>query len=93
MIKNKNMKNKIYIAKYSTGEYEDYTEHIVFATFDEDKAIKWCDKFEKTIKRCRDFYGKYYASEFNLEKFKTFVNRNYRYNNIGEAFYEKTEIR
>ena len=87
------MKNKIYIAKYSTGCYEDYTEHIVFATFDESKIIKWCNKFNNIHQKCRDFYGKYYASEFNLKKFKTFVNRNHRCNNIGEAFYEETEIR
>ena len=87
------MKNKIYIAKYSTGIYEDYTEHIVFATFDESKIIKWCNKFNDIHQKCRDFYGKYYACEFNIEKFKTFVKRNHIYNNIGEAFYEETEIR
>ena len=89
------MKNKIYIAKYSTGGYEDYTEHIVFATFDEDKAIKWCDKFEKTIKRCSDYYKKYEDSFgwIKDEYITTHFGRWSWLRNINEAYCEETEIR
>ena len=53
------MKNKIYIAKYSTGRYEIYTEHIVFAPTNKSKVTKWCTKFNKMIIKWSDYYKKY----------------------------------
>ena len=48
------MKNKIYIAKYSKGRYEDETEYIVFASTNKSKVTKWCTKFNKMIKKWKE---------------------------------------
>ena len=89
------MKNKIYIAKYSTGRYEDYTEHIVFASTNKSKVTKWCTKFNKMIKKWSDYYKKY-EGDFGGIKDEYITKHFGRWNwlrNINEAYFEETEIR
>ena len=89
------MKNKIYIAKYSTGEYEDFTEHIVFASTNKSKVTKWCTKFNKMIKKWSDYYKKY-EDNFGWIKVE-YVTKHYKrwywLRTITKAYYEETEIR
>jgi len=53
------MRNKIYIVSYSTGEYEDWTEISLFATFDMEKAVAYCKKFNEMWKRWSEHYTQY----------------------------------
>ena len=41
--------SKIYIAKYSTGSYDDYHEINIFSSLDREKVEKWVDKFNKKL--------------------------------------------
>ena len=89
------MKNKIYIAKYSTGKYEDFTEHIVFASTNKSKVTKWCTKFNKMIKKWSDYYKKYEDS-FGWIKGEYVTKHFERWNKlrrINRAYYEEIEIR
>lgn len=56
------MDKKIYIATIVTGQYEDSSYDDIFASFDKDKVIKWCDKFNSIIDRNRDRISKYYEN-------------------------------
>ena len=89
------MKNKIYIAKYSKGRYEDETEYIVFASTNKSKVTKWCTKFNKMIKKWSDYYKKYEYS-FGWIKDEYITKHFERWNllrKINEAYFEETEIR
>lgn len=92
------MKNKIYIAKYSTGSYENYKEYTVFASTNKSKVTKWCTKFNKMLKKwiiyydkyCCDYFGGRWIKEENIEKH---YKRWSWLRNINNAYYEETEIR
>ena len=89
------MKNKIYIAMYSKGRYEDYSEYIVFATYDKSKVIKWCDKFNRILEKWIEYYEKYEDS-FDWIKEEHVAKHFKRWSwlrNINKAYYEETEIR
>ena len=89
------MKNKIYIAKYSKGRYEDETEYIVFASTNKSKVTKWCRKFNEMIKKWSDYYEKY-EDELGWIKYE-YVNQYFKtwkkLRDFNKAYYEETEIR
>lgn len=59
------MKNdKIYLACYSTGQYEDFEIHIVFASNVKSRVTKWVSKFNKMHKRWEAHYGQYCDSRY-----------------------------
>lgn len=92
------MKNKIYIAKYSTGEYEGYTEYIVFASTNKSKVTKWCTKFNKILKKWNEYYDVYCEDVFGVKWIKDeysikYFQRWYKLHNTNKAYYEETEIR
>ena len=89
------MKNKIYIAMYSKGRYEDETEHIVFASTNKSKVSKWCTKFNKMIIKLSDYYKKY-EDDFGWIKVEYMTKHYKRWSwlrNINNAYYEETKIR
>ena len=45
---------EIYIAVIGQGEYGDYYESEIFASFDKDKVEKWVSKFNKIVEDNRD---------------------------------------
>ena len=53
-------KEIIYLVAVCSGEYEDYTEHNIFATTDKDKAEKWRDKYNRIIDNNKDRINNYY---------------------------------
>ena len=89
------MKNKIYIAKYSKGRYEDKTEYIVFASTNKSKVTKWCTKFNKMLKKWSDYYEKYEDELGWIEK--EHIEKHYKrwswLRELNNAYYEETEIR
>ena len=89
------MKNKIYIAKYSIGSYEDYTEYTVFASTNKSKVTKWCTKFNKMIIKWSDYYKKYEddIGWIKVEYVTKHYKRWYWLRTITKAYYEETEIR
>jgi len=53
------MKNKLYLVKYYGGDYDDFYEKEVFVTSVKSKATKYCTKFNKTLKKWKDYYSQY----------------------------------
>ena len=48
------MKEKIYIVKIGSGDYDDYHEFLQFATKCKTKAESWCARYNKIIKGERE---------------------------------------
>jgi hypothetical protein len=65
-----------YIARYSTGSYEDYTNIDVFVTEDKELVERWVEKFNSKLECWKDY-------------FKRFGNAYYNYTILDEAFYDK----
>ena len=95
------MKNdKIYLACYSTGDYDDFEIHVVFASNVKSRVTNWVTKFNKMHKRWKahydqycdggygDFFGRWIAEE-HYDK----SNRWRMLRNINRAYYDEIELR
>jgi hypothetical protein len=76
--------SKIYIVKYSSDSYEDYTETEIFATFDKEKAEKYIKKFNSLL----DKWKKYFFKRFGENTF--YMNENNYY--IFDRYMTITDI-
>ena len=89
---------KMYIVKYCGGSYEDYYEKIVFVTDKKSTATKYVTKFNKTLKKWKDYYSQYEEkSQFGVtwikDSFNNKFNRWYSLGNISRAYWEEVEVR
>lgn len=78
-------KKHIYIVGYCGGDYEDYFEHIVFATEDEESAKIWVKRYDTLLSKLKEFNDSRLLS-----------NKEIGYITIRElnsAFYHKIELR
>lgn len=93
-------RNKIYIAWYGTGDYNDgYEVHEVFATQDLAKAQEWADKFnrmrghwQRYIRRFAD-EGGHLSTEWASIKTFPISRRYYTIRDLHEAEIKEIEIR
>lgn len=95
------MKNdRIYLACYSTGEYEDFEIHVVFASNVKSRVTKWVSKFNKMHKRwkahydqyCDDRYGDIIGRWIKDEHFDK-SHRWHMLRNINRAYCTEIELR
>ena len=96
----------IYIVYYSTGEYEDYRECNIFATFDKQKAIAYVRRFNSLKDKWYKHYSKYNGnyrwiySKYNGnyrwikdEFVEKYFNRWYFMHELNDCSYKKIEVR
>lgn len=50
---------KIYVVIYNAGSYEDYREEIIFATTKKSTATKYVTKFNRILKKWKEYYSQY----------------------------------
>lgn len=89
---------KGYICLYSTGEYDDYHKVIVFFTSDKKIAKKWCSKFNKILKKWKEYYSQFSDKDDSIkwikpEYIEQHFDRWYQVNNINNSWFEEIEIR
>lgn len=90
--------DKIYVVKYVYG-CSEYDEHrIIFATTKKTKAIKYSQKYNKIVKKWREYYKQFESNEFGFNWIKDeYVKQHYhRWNqlrNIGNCYWEEIKIR
>lgn len=73
------MSDKIYLAEYSEGAYDDYHIIIVFASENKEHIEKWVDKFNSKI----EYWQNYYATKYGgREGFPKIIKEEYQYNEI-----------
>ena len=92
------MKNKIYLACYSRGEYESEENRIVFASSDKSKVTKWVTKFNKILKKWNEYYDQFCDDICNFrwikdEYYDKYYQRWYSLHEINKAYWMEVEIR
>jgi hypothetical protein len=88
------MKN-IYIVKYSTGKYEDYREHNIFATFDKEKVIAYVKKFNSLKDKWCNHYSQYNGDYRWIKNYfeEKYFHKWYIFHELNDCFYEEIEVR
>lgn len=90
---------KIYVAYYSEGSYDDYRKIIVFASTDKRKVTKWCTKFNKILKKWQDYYSQYETKNYGYFKWigdeyvDLYFNRWHFLKSVNKANYYEIELR
>lgn len=93
---------KIYIVSYSSGDYEDYSNKIIFATMSKSKATKYVTRFNKILKKWKDYYKIYEEKKIWSNKLLTWIkdeyvekhyDRWYMLQNINKCRYIEIELR
>ena len=51
--------SKIYLVKYCNGDYDHYHDTIVFATNKKSTATKYVTKFNKILKKWKEYYKQF----------------------------------
>lgn len=92
--------NKIYLACYSTGQYEDSETHIVFASNVKSRVTKWVSKFNKMHKRWKAHYDQYcddrHGDLVGRWIMEEHYDKSYRWHmlrNINRAYCDEIELR
>jgi len=85
----------IYIVYYSTGEYEDYRECDIFATFDKEKAIAYVYRFNSLKDKWYKHYSKYNGDYrwIKDEFVEKYFNRWYIMHELNDCSYKEIEVR
>ena len=55
---------KAVIVEYSTGAYDDYSTETIFVTENRRKATKYVTKFNKAVKRWKDYYSQFEGDKY-----------------------------
>lgn len=59
------MKNKLYLACYSHGDYDDISHTTVFVSEDLETVKAWVNKYNRILKTYKPFYESIYYSDEN----------------------------
>lgn len=73
------MKNKLYVAKYSTGSYDEHYVVSVFVSEDKELVEKWVEKFNTKLTYWKEY-------------FKQFGNPVFGYHTLLADFYGKINV-
>ncbi len=93
------MKNeKIYLVKYYGGEYEDSWNTAIFATHKKSTATKYVAKFNRILKKWKDYYDQFTDTNGGIrwikqEHVEKHFKRWYYLSGISNCYYEEIEIR
>jgi hypothetical protein len=90
--------NKIYIVKYRGGTYEDSWDNIIFATTKKTTATKYVTKFNRILKKWKDYYKQFEENKFGFNWLKNeYINKHFdRWNTISDiskCYYEEVPLR
>jgi len=85
---------KLWLVKYSTGYYDSWHPHTLFATFDEFVAKHYVARFNDLRERAYRFYEERYDRQFELGD----VNESddIRFHNLrdtNKAWFEEVQVR
>ena len=91
--------DKIYLVRYSGGSWDDYYSEVIFATSKKTKATKYVTKFNKMLKKWKEYYKQFEETKFGViqcvkdEYVETHFHRWDKLKNIDKCYYEKIPIR
>ncbi len=91
--------NKLYVAKYSTGSYDDHYFVFVFVSEDKEFVEKWVEKFNTKLAYWKEYFKQFGNEVFDYktikEKFYNDINddRFYQIMECNRAFVDEIEYR
>jgi hypothetical protein len=90
--------DKIYLVKYYGGSYDDYYNAVVFATFKKSKATKYCTKFNRILKKWKEYYSQYEEDKYGFKWIKDeftnkYFDRWHSLRNYTKCYYEEITVR
>lgn len=88
----------MYVVKYCGGDHEDYYEKVIFVTDKKSTATKYVTKFNRILKKWKEYYRQYTENEYGFEWIKEryvdqYYRRWYSLRNITRCYWEEVEIR
>lgn len=89
---------KVYVVQYSSGSYEDRFVEIIFATTKKTTATKYVTKYNKILKKWKDYYKQYednnrginWISDKYIDKY---FERWYNLGKLNKCYYEEIILR
>jgi hypothetical protein len=89
---------KIYLVSYCGGSYEDSWNTVIFATHNKSTATKYVTKFNRILKKWKDYYDQFAATTrgfrwIKAEHVERHFKRWYYLNGISNCYYEEIDIR
>jgi hypothetical protein len=89
---------KMYIVRYCGGSYDDWYEINVFVTDKKATATKYVTKFNKTLKKWKEYYKQYESKKLGINWIKDeYVEQHFnRWNslqNINKCYWNEIELR
>ena len=93
------MKSKLYVAKYSTGSYDNHYFVSVFVSEDKEFVEKWVEKFNTKLAYWKEYFKQFGKERFNYEILdeafydKDSANRFYQIMECNRAFVDEIEYR
>lgn len=90
--------DKIYIVKYYGGYSEDEYSVTIFATTKKSKATKYVTKFNRILKKWKDYYSQFETDKFGMkwiadEHIEKRFDRWNSLKNISKCYYEEVPVR
>jgi hypothetical protein len=87
-----------YLVRYYGGSYDDYYSAVVFVTNKKSTATKYCTKFNKMLKKWKDYYKQFETDKFGMkwiadEHFEKHFDRWNSLQNITKCYYEEVSFR
>ena len=87
-----------YLVRYSGGSYDDYYSAVIFVTDKKSTAKKYVTKFNRILKKWKDYYNKFETDEFGMKWIadEHIEKHFYRWNklqNITKCYYEEVSFR
>jgi hypothetical protein len=90
--------DKIYLVRYCGGSYEDYYSAVIFATTKKTTATKYVTKFNRILKKWKQYYSQFEQNDMDFNWIKTeyveqHFHRWHQLQNITKCYYEEVPIR
>ena len=87
-----------YLVRYYGGSYDDYYNAVIFATNKKSTATKYCTKFNKLLKKWKNYYKQYETKEYGMswlaqEHIEKHFMRWNRLQKISRCYYEVVSVR
>jgi hypothetical protein len=91
-------KNKLYIVRYTKGQYDSFEKIDIFVTANKRKATKYVTKFNRILKKWKKHYSQYAESDGVIDWIKDeYLEKHYKrwysLRGINECYWQEIEIR
>ena len=89
---------KIYLVRCYGGSYDDYYDAVIFATTKKTTATKYATKFNRILKKWKEYYSQFEDKEIGFNWIKQeYVEQHFRrwnsLRNITKCYYQELTLR